>query len=314
MKRLQNRISESRLALPVTAVYGTAIWAAGGLFTQQWWIQFALFALSTYLMVELNNSNALIRIYSRMVSCSFIVLSTMACFTFSSLYGACIQLCFIGALTFLFKSYQNKEATGCLYMTALCLGLSSLCDIHSLLFIPLLWFVMYAFMQCFSVKTWTATCLGFLTPYWFALPSLLYGERLGWFTAHFASLSQFDRIGDYSTLGPQQWLTLAFVCTAAAIGIVHYLHTSFNDKIRIRLIFECFICTDIYALGLLLLQPQHYELSMNVLIINTSPLIAHFIALTQTRTTNIAFIVMTVLAMALTACNLWGERLELPFI
>ena len=62
IKRLQNRISESKMALPITTFYGILVWMAAGLFHEGWWIQFALFALSTYLIVELNNSNALIRI------------------------------------------------------------------------------------------------------------------------------------------------------------------------------------------------------------------------------------------------------------
>jgi len=82
MKRVQNVISESRLTLPVVATYGMGTWAAAGLFHEQWWIQLACFAISTYLMIELNNSNALIRIYSRMVSCSFIILSSAMCFLF----------------------------------------------------------------------------------------------------------------------------------------------------------------------------------------------------------------------------------------
>lgn len=67
VKRLQNKIAGSRFALPVTAVYSIMIWLAGGLIANQLYLHFLLFGLSAYLMVELNNSNSLIRIYSRMV-------------------------------------------------------------------------------------------------------------------------------------------------------------------------------------------------------------------------------------------------------
>ena len=67
IKRIQNKVAESRFTLPAVAVYGGIIWLLCGLFPQQWWLQFTLFAVSTYLMVELNNSNVLIRIYSRSV-------------------------------------------------------------------------------------------------------------------------------------------------------------------------------------------------------------------------------------------------------
>ena len=69
IRRLQNQIAESRWALPLTAIYGAAIVVLLGAVERQMWAQTALLALSTLLMVELNNANALIRIYSRMVSC-----------------------------------------------------------------------------------------------------------------------------------------------------------------------------------------------------------------------------------------------------
>ena len=76
------------MALPAVALYGVAVWLADGLYHMQWWIQFACFVLSTYLMIELNNSNALIRIYSRMVSCSFIAIASMCCFMFDAMNEA----------------------------------------------------------------------------------------------------------------------------------------------------------------------------------------------------------------------------------
>ena len=55
-KRLQNHISESRIALPVMAVYGLLVWIMGGLIAENRWLQFAFFALATYLMVPVSLS------------------------------------------------------------------------------------------------------------------------------------------------------------------------------------------------------------------------------------------------------------------
>ena len=68
-KRIKNRIAGSRFAFPVMAVYGIVVWLLAGAAGEMWWAQFAMYAVSTLLMVMLNNSNSLIRIYSRMVSC-----------------------------------------------------------------------------------------------------------------------------------------------------------------------------------------------------------------------------------------------------
>ena len=95
MKRLQNRIAGSRIALPVTALYALIISLANHLIGQSLWIQLLLLAVSTLLMVQLNNINALIRIYSRMVSCSYLVLMSMITFIFPDLQQSLAALCFI---------------------------------------------------------------------------------------------------------------------------------------------------------------------------------------------------------------------------
>ena len=91
--------------MPITATYAAGLWLICGLITHGWWVQFVLFAIATYLMVELNNINALIRIYSRMVSCSFLALVCSACFLFPSIPGAVVQITVIGAFLLLFLSY-----------------------------------------------------------------------------------------------------------------------------------------------------------------------------------------------------------------
>ena len=77
-------------------------------------------------MVELNNVNALIRIYSRMVSCSFLVLYCCANMLFPSLREALMTTCMAAAYLVLFQSYQNKQAVGITFYTFLLVGLGTL--------------------------------------------------------------------------------------------------------------------------------------------------------------------------------------------
>ena len=93
-------------------VYAVIVWLASGLFGGEWWIQFFCFFLAAFLMMELNTIHALIRIYSRMVSCVFIILLCMICFLFPSIPGAITQICVIAATILLFNGYQDKTSTG----------------------------------------------------------------------------------------------------------------------------------------------------------------------------------------------------------
>ena len=61
----------------------------------------------------------------------------------------------------------------------------------------------------------------------------------------------------------------------------------------------------------IVLQPQHYDMLIRILIINVSPLIAHFLSLTYTRITNIAFYVILAVTFTVTAINLWMSLSQL---
>ena len=305
MKRLQNTVSESRMALPCTAAYAICIWLLAGLLQGNWWIQFAIFAVCTYLMVELNNANALLRIYSRMVSCTFVVLSCTMCFMFGSLSGALAELCIIASYYTLFHSYQDKKSTGWIYYTFLLLGLSSMVFAHIVFFLPLLWLLMAFKVQSLSWRTFVASLLGLTTPYWFAGVYFIFTEDFETPLIHFTQLGTFEVPFDFSLLNTMQMIGYVFMFVLALTGIIHYIRTRYHDKIRIRMLFDCFIITDLLTFLLLALQPQHYDMLMRLIIINTSPLLAHFIALTHTRWTNIAFYVITVAALIVTGVNLY---------
>lgn len=305
MKRLQNRVAESRMALPITSIYAAAIWLAVGLIGGGMWMQFVCFVVTTYLMVELNNGNALIRIYSRTVSCSFLLLSCAACFTFCSDRGAIVELCLVATYITLFRTYQDRESSGWTFYAFLCVGLSSLLYVHTLYYVPLLWLLMATRLSSFSWRTFAASLLGLATPYWFAALYIVFTADTGIIATHFTSLWTFGSLADIFSLNISQIATIVLILVLSSIGIVHYLRTSYNDKIRIRMFYSCFIAVDAVSVAFIVLQPQHYDLLIRLLIVNSSPLIAHFIALTHTRWTNWTFIFAVTITFCLTAYNLW---------
>jgi len=91
---------------------------------------------------------------------------------------------------------------------------------------------------------------------------------------------------------------------------VHFWLHSFEDKIRIRLLYGFFTSMLLFCTLLLCLQPQHYKVLMPLLTVFASPLIAHFLTFTQSRLTNIVFIVVGVLTLALIVLNLWRPSLS----
>lgn len=311
-KRFQNKVAESRLSLPVVGTYAALLWAAVGLLLVGFsplWMQFACFVVTAYLMVELNNTNALIRIYSRMVSCSFIVLSCMVRGTFASTGGAIVGLCFVAAYTTLLRSYQDKTAAGWTFYTFLCLGLGSLVDVYLLYYIPVVWVLMALRLQSFSLRTFTASLLGAVTPYWCAAPYVLYVGDFDMAVNHFMPLTEYALPLDFTGVPLGEIIAFGFVALLAVIGASHYVRTSFNDKIRIRMFYDSFLIVVAVTVVFFFLQPSHYDLLLRILTVNASILFAHFIALSHTRLSNITFIVTLVITLLFTLVNLWMPSL-----
>lgn len=310
-KLLQNKVAESKLALPVTLVYAIVVWLACGLVTHQWWLQFGGFVLSTFLMAELNNINVLIRIYSRMVSCTFIVLSCAACFLFPSLQHVILQLCFIGFMVILFLAH-DKESTGVVYYAFLVLSIGSMAFVQIIYFLPLLWILMGTNLQILSWRTFSASLLGLLTPYWLGGCWLVWQEDFLPLVNHFRKLADFSSLHDIMLLTSGQMgqpvrtvVFYAVLCILTITGIIHYIRSHHGDKIRVRMLYGFFAWVAIFSLSLAILLPWHYDALMRIAIVCTAPLLAHFIALTSTKFTNAAFIVIVCGLLLLTGYSLW---------
>lgn len=305
MKRIQNRIAESRFALPATAAYALLVCLANGLVEQGLWVQLALLAASTLLMVELNNANALIRIYSRMVSCSFLVLSSMATFLFPSIDGAVAAMSLIVFFLIIFHAYQDNTSTGWVFYAFAAIGVGTVAFVQLFFFVPVLWILLGTMVLALGVKTFVASILGLAIPYWFLAAWYASTRHFDLFIRHFTQLAVFDPVADFSHLNIHELVTYGFIVLMAIVGSIHFLRTSYNDKIRLRMIYESLIAVDFCAILFLVLQPQHSSTLIRLAIVTTAPLIGHYIALTKTRLTNISFIVIVMAAVGITIWNLW---------
>ena len=141
IKRLQNRIAESRYTLAVTAFYSIIIWLIAGLVSQQWWIQFGCFVVSAWMMMMINRENLLIRIYSRLVSSAYLVLTCAAVFLFASRACAIMQMGAAISLYLLWHCYQDREAVGWTFYTFLSLGIGSIMQSQVLYYLPIYWII-----------------------------------------------------------------------------------------------------------------------------------------------------------------------------
>ena len=306
MKHIQNIVAESHRTLPITAVYAIVVWLLAGLVNEGWWLQFGCFVLSVFLMMQMNSQNLLTRIYSRTISVSFMTLMCTPVFLFHSVAGALLQICFITALLVLFSCYQDNDSPGRIYYTFLLIGIGGLIDLHMLLYVPCFWILMAYFVYAMGWRTWFASLIGLLTPFWFAAGIWLYGVRsinylTPLFTLRFPTFEWFD----FSGINMQQALFLGFILLLIVIGSIHFMIDSIHDKIRVRQLYYSFMFLGVYSLVLLLILPQEYNMLIRMITIAVSPLIGHFFALTHSKLSNILFIFLSISILTITIYNLW---------
>ena len=173
--------------------------------------------MSTLLMVELNNRNALMRTYSRMVSCSFLALLTMTGLHHLSLKSSIVTMCFIAFYLIIWNCYQDKRSTGWTFYAFACIGLASM-----------------IFVQI-------------------AAGYFFYTDNIQGLADHFCEFINYSELFDYSQVTDHQILNLSFVTLLTIIGSIHFIRTSYGDKIRTRMIYEIFSITGIYVMALLAL-------------------------------------------------------------
>lgn len=302
---LQNRISRSRVLLPTMVLYAIAVWLVCGLVSDGLWLQFACFVISSFLMVELNNSNALIRIYSRMVSCSFITMVCMSTFLLQSADAMLLSICVVVSFIMSFLTYQDKGAAGRTFYSFLSMGLATLLDIKMLFFAPVMWIAMFFYLQSMTPRTFVASLLGLLCPYWFVSVYFIYTTDITLPLEHFSQLVAFGMVADFSVVPTAALVAICFVFILSLTGIIHYIRKRINDKTRTRMLYNTFILVNIASIVFFILQPQQYMTLFTVMIVTASPLIAHYIALTHTRITDISFKVIVAAALALTIINIF---------
>lgn len=305
IKRFQNRVAESRFALPIVAVYGLLVCMAYGLLTQQLWQQFVLLATSAFLMMELNNANALIRIYSRMVSCSFLVLALLSCQSFVDVKCGVVQLCFIAFYLFFFHTYQDKRAVGRIFYAFMMLGIASTVFLQILYFLPVAWILMCTNMLSGNARTLMASVMGVLVPYMFWGAYGVYTGDLEMVYSHIMEFGIFAKPFDYSQLSVHEIATAAFVCLLSFTGMIHFRRNNYRDRIRIRMLFEIFTIFALSTIVFIVLQPVHFSYLLSMLVVSTAPMIGHYIALTKTWITNVSFYLMIVVVLLITVSNIW---------
>lgn len=311
-------MATSRMALPVMTIYCLVLWLAM-LATEPLLLPSCiLFFVNTYLMVELNNRNTLMRQYSRMVSCSYIAVMMLCQWIIKDAVAMLMQTCFIMFLTLIFQTYQKRYSVGKKYWAYLFVGIISILWPRMLIFVPIFWVCESLILMSHSAKGFWASVFGILTPLWVIVP---YYFLTSDFDSLLALLGNYQIPSDFinTIINPDTFVKYKFASdtigivqvmllfTYLYIGVFHFFRNSHSEKIHVRMLYQFMVvCTVAFTIAYAFanIMPFDTELSELVLfsaiIVCASPFIAHYITFTSTKLTNISVIVGMIVVFSLT--------------
>ena len=163
-----------------------------------------------------------------------------------------------------------------------------------------------ASFRSLSLKSFFAGLIGLCVPYWLFFGYAFYYDKMNLFYHPLQELIHFQSIS-YESLGQDRIISCGIITLISLVSSVHYFHVSYLDKVRTRIFLFFLITVEawIYLLGIL--QPQHFDLLLQMQIIAGSILTGHLFTLTHNRFTGIFFIITFVLLIVLTIYNLWMQ-------
>lgn len=308
--RLQNKIAASEWTLPVCAIAAAAMWwLPQRAFSVRCLMGLTLCLLTTYIVMETNAIQHIIRIRTRMMSCVWLVLA--ASLSFMHPLGdptlAAALLC--TSYHLLFRCYQRHHAQLDVFHAFLMLGIGSFFAPVMLPMAVLFLFYLSVFLRSLTRKAFCAGIIGIIVPYWCYGIWCFVADGVPDFLSRLADLARLDTPSAEALASmPLVWQVSAAVLTLiAAVSIVHYLRTNYDDKIRVRMYLYIYATQTLLLIVFLLLQPSYYQTTMALLVASAAPLIAHYFALSRTVLTTVFFLLSLLLTAGMAALNLWPE-------
>lgn len=319
----QKSIASSQMTLPVVGVIAAVMWvvlpllgggdvaepvmdgdATYGLwhyvpqqFQTGYWglgLGFALAAVVVYLLAELNNSNVLLRISSRILSSTLVFILMLLPAMHTVQPGLFVMAMCAVSFFPLFATYQLPHPKY-VFLSYMLLSLASLAFPKLLLVVPVYW-VLQGYLRSMTFRCLMASVIGVVLPYWAFAGIAFLTDSIGEFVSAVVGIIDFSWY-DYTLLTTPQISRFAFVLLLFVVGVIDFYRNNFLDKTRTRILYNTVIIHAAFSLLYLCLQPQYFSVLFALFAFDTAIVYGHFFALTYTKFSHILNIVIFVLAL-----------------
>lgn len=267
-------------------------------------VSFLVYAIIGYFLIELNNQFSIIRMRASMQTAIFFLLVTV-CPGMHLLYiGDIVALGSLISIYFLFKSYQQAQAAGYLFYSFFFIGAGSIL-FPQLTILSVVWLLEAYRFQSLTLRSFCGALLGWMLPYWMLFGHAFFHNEMELFYRPFNQLFVFGEVFHLQILQPWALAILGYLLVMFIVSAVHCIAAGFEDKIRTRAYLQFLIDLTLFLFLLIALQPIYCSALLPLLIISNSILIGHFFVLTNSKSSNVFFIISLVGLILLFAFNIW---------
>ena len=297
-------MATGRFTLPVVILICLLLWGS----TFQEWnelISLGVTIIIGYVFIETNTTFNLIRTRTSMPVCLYWLIATALFFLHPFEWTNLVPLVFILATYQLFHSYESVSSSPFIFHSFLFIGLGSIAFPQLLYMVPMLWGSMIPF-RAISIKSFLASIIGLMTPYWFIFGYALYFNEMHILLTPLREAAHLYSI-DYSHLTLPEIASWGFITLLLIVSGFHYWQISYMDKTRTRIYHSYLAIAGFWATLSSILQPVHWCEWLSIQLICTAFLCGHLFSLTRNRFSGIFFIVTFVLYILLMSFNLWMQ-------
>ena len=287
---------------------GSVLWQSARTLLLPAWaehlVSFLIYAAIGYFLIELNNRFSIIRMRASVQTAIYFLLVTV-CPEMHLLYaGNVAAITFLFSIYFLFKSYQQAQASGYLFYSFLFIGAGSIL-FPQLTFFSVLWLFEAHRFQSLTFRSFCGALVGWTMPYWMLFGHAFFYNEMELFYRPFNQLLAFGEVFNLQILQPWELAILGYLLVMFIVSAVHCIAAGFEDKIRTRAYLQFLIDLTLFLFLLIALQPIYCSALLPLLIISNSILIGHFFVLTNGKSSNMFFIISLVGLILLFTFNIW---------
>ena len=316
-ERFHNKLSKSSATLVIAAVIALLMWWwPAGAYSLSGVGSLALTLFVGYMLIETDIVFQLLRVHSRMIASVWLVFAACVA-SFHTYQPSLIAVaCMAVSYHLLFSTYQLPQSSVDTFHSYAFLSLGGIFYPPMLLFVPFYFWYQIIFMRSMSLRTLSAALIGVIAPFWFWAVWMLVHEDMAPIVVWWDNLG-FD---DFSLSSFLSMWTSEFLYSHidffvfSFLGIftsISYLYSSFDDKIRTRMMLYIYVFQFVVTFLIAMWQPSEVEALLPFLLLNVSVVVAHYFTFRWSWFSVLMFIVSILALITLALVKIYGN---VPFI